>query len=183
MPPFTSKPLNPSSSSASTFLTQIRRRPFILFGLPFVGIIVGSSFALSEFTQTRYDYQQSRVRSMDAQEELGMRGDRRKVDLKEEYYRLNAPVQGSPDSALDADADARQYLDPSSASSSSPSASSSSTTKPKRTRSKSKFSMTPLSQDDYEPVRVPRPEGVPEWGGIKAEEAPIKGQRSTDRWV
>ncbi|WVQ99724.1 hypothetical protein IAU59_006866 [Kwoniella sp. CBS 9459] len=169
MPPFTSKPLNPSSST-STFLTQIRRRPFILFGLPFVGIIVVSSFALSEFTQTRYDYQQSRVRSLDAQEELGMRGDRRKVDLKEEYYRLNAPVQGSPDSALDAS------LNP-------PPGTGELTTTPKRSKSKSKFSMTPLSQDDYEPVRVPRPDGVPEWGGIKAEEAPIKGQRSTDRWV
>ncbi|OCF43048.1 cytochrome c oxidase-assembly factor COX16 [Kwoniella heveanensis CBS 569] len=180
MPPFTSKPLNASSSATSTFLTQIRRHPFILFGLPFVGIIVGSSFALSEFTQTRYDYQQSRVRSMDAQEELGMRGDRRKVDLKEEYYRLNAPIQGSPDSALDAS------LNPNPASPSSSSSPESSTPaaagrQPKRT--KSKFSMTPLSQDDYEPVRVPRPEGVPEWGGVRAEEAPIKGQRAADRWV
>ena len=81
--PFTSKSLN---QSTPTFLNQIRKHPFVLFGLPFVGIIVVSSFALSSFTQTRYDYQQSRVQSVNVEEGLGMRSDRRKVDLKEEYY-------------------------------------------------------------------------------------------------
>ncbi|WVW84266.1 hypothetical protein I302_106296 [Kwoniella bestiolae CBS 10118] len=173
MPPFTSRPLN---KITPTFLTQIRKHPFVLFGLPFVGIIVASSFALSSFTQTRYDYQQSKVQSVGAEEGLGMRSDRRKVDLKEEYYRLNAPSSqisslSNPDSALDAD------ITPS------PSTSTSSSPIPKKPR-KSKFSMTPVSQDDYEPVRVPRPEGVPEWGGGKVgEEAPVVGQRKTDRWV
>ncbi|KAK6909793.1 cytochrome c oxidase-assembly factor COX16 [Kwoniella mangroviensis CBS 8886] len=166
MTAFSSRPLN---KTTPTFLTQIRKHPFVLFGLPFVGIIVASSFALSSFTQTRYDYQQSKVQSVGAEEGLGMRSDRRKVDLKEEYYRLNAPSSqisslSSPDSALNAD------LAPS------PSI----PRKPK----KSKFSMSPVSQDDYEPVRVPRPEGVPEWGGGRGgEEAPLKGQRKTDRWV
>ncbi|WWD03227.1 hypothetical protein V865_001278 [Kwoniella europaea PYCC6329] len=168
MTAFPSRPLN---KTTPTFLTQIRKHPFVLFGLPFVGIIVASSFALSSFTQTRYDYQQSKVQSVGAEEGLGMRSDRRKVDLKEEYYRLNAPSAqisslSNPDSALNADL--------------SPLPSTSIPKKPK----KSKFSMSPVSQDDYEPVRVPRPEGVPEWGGGKAgEEAPLKGQRTTDRWV
>lgn len=44
--------------------------------------------------------------------------------------------------------------------------------------------MASVSQDDYEPVRVPRPEGVPEWGeGKSGEEAPMKGYRREDRWV
>ncbi|WWC69862.1 uncharacterized protein I206_103805 [Kwoniella pini CBS 10737] len=170
MPPFTAKSLN---QSTPTFLTQIRKHPFVLFGLPFVGIIVCSSFALSSVTQTRYDYQQTRVQSVNAEEGLGMRSDRRKVDLKEEYYRLNVPSSLSTldpaDSALDANSS-------SSSSSSTPSI-------PKKPR-KSRFSMIPVSQDDYEPVRVPRPEGVPEWGGGRGgEEAPLKGQRETDRWV
>ncbi|WWC88994.1 uncharacterized protein L201_003911 [Kwoniella dendrophila CBS 6074] len=174
MPPFTAKPLN---QTTPTFLNQIRKHPFVLFGLPFVGIIVASSFALSSVTQTRYDYQQSKVQTVGVEEGLGMRSDRRKVDLKEEYYRLNAPSDqvssfSNPDSALDAD------IQPSS--SSNPITSGAIPKKPK----KSKFSMTPVSQDDYEPVRVPRPEGVPEWGGGRVgEEAPLVGHRKTDRWV
>ena len=51
-------------------------------------------------------------------------------------------------------------------------------------KSKGGLSMSPVSQDAYEPVRVPRPEGLPEWGPAPAvEEAPVKGQRKEDRWV
>lgn len=84
MPSFTARPLNPSKSHP--IFAQIRRHPFVLFGLPFVGIIVGSSFFLQAFTQTRYDYQETKVKSMGKEEELGMKSGRRKVDLKEEYY-------------------------------------------------------------------------------------------------
>lgn len=84
MPPFTARPLN--SSKSHPIFAQIRRHPFVLFGLPFVGIIVGSSFVLQAFTQTRYDYQETKVKSMGKEEELGMKSGRRKVDLKEEYY-------------------------------------------------------------------------------------------------
>nr|P0CM84.1 RecName: Full=Cytochrome c oxidase assembly protein COX16, mitochondrial; Flags: Precursor [Cryptococcus neoformans var. neoformans JEC21]P0CM85.1 RecName: Full=Cytochrome c oxidase assembly protein COX16, mitochondrial; Flags: Precursor [Cryptococcus neoformans var. neoformans B-3501A] len=130
MPPFATRPLN--STKSHPIFAQIRRHPFILFGIPFIGIIVGSSFALQAFTQTRYDYQETKVKSVGKEEELGMKSGRRKIDLKEEYY----------------------------------------------------FSMASVSQDDYEPVRVPRPVGVPEWGGGRSgEEAPMKGYRKEDRWV
>lgn len=48
-----------------------------------------------------------------------------------------------------------------------------------------KFSMAPTANDDYEPVRVPRPAGVSEWGGVAdaGPDAPLKGARDTDRWV
>lgn len=49
-------------------------------------------------------------------------------------------------------------------------------------KKKNFFEMT--SQDDYEPVRVPRPAGMPEWGAApSAEDAPVKGARKEDRWV
>ena len=55
---------------------------------------------------------------------------------------------------------------------------------PKPPTTKRKFSMQALNNDEYEPVRVPRPEGVPEWGGgVGGGDAPVKGQRKTDRWV
>lgn len=52
------------------------------------------------------------------------------------------------------------------------------------TTSRRKFSMQALNNEEYEPVRVPRPEGVSEWGGgVGGEEAPVKGKRREDRWV
>ncbi|GAA5887153.1 hypothetical protein JCM6882_009465 [Rhodosporidiobolus microsporus] len=82
---FGSKPLNPSALTSS-----LRRQPFLLFGLPFLFTIVGASFALSSFTQTRYDYRDQKVQSVSKEEELGMRKDRRRVDVREEYFRMQA---------------------------------------------------------------------------------------------
>jgi cytochrome c oxidase assembly protein subunit 16 len=78
---FSSKPLKPSP-----LLQAIRKRPFLLFGLPFVGIMVGASFALEKFTQTKYDYESNKIRTITWEEELGMKKNRKKVDLREEYY-------------------------------------------------------------------------------------------------
>lgn len=57
-----------------------------MFGLPFLATVVLSSFALSHFTQTRYDYRDHKVQTVSKEEELGMRKDRRKIDVREEYY-------------------------------------------------------------------------------------------------
>lgn len=65
-----------------------RRRPFLFFGLPFMGILVGSSFLLSSLTQTRYDLRSSKVQTLTKEEELGMSKKRKKVDIREEYFRL-----------------------------------------------------------------------------------------------
>ncbi|ODO08325.1 cytochrome c oxidase-assembly factor COX16 [Cryptococcus wingfieldii CBS 7118] len=164
MPAFPTRPLN---ARPNPLVQKVRKHPFIFFGLPFVGIIVGASFALQAFTQTRYDYHQTKVQTIEKESDLGMKADRRKVDLREEYYRLNNP----------------DALPSTHSASSEPSLSSldaRSTAKPSR----KKFSMAAVSQDDYEPVRVPRPQGVAEWGaGNAVEEAPLKGYRKEDRWV
>ncbi|PWN34711.1 FAD-dependent thiol oxidase [Meira miltonrushii] len=94
MPAFSNKPIGRPQSTFGTILArltpQVRRHPVLMFGLPFVLTIVASSFGLSYMTQTRYDYNASKVRSMSKEEELGMRKDRRKIDIREEYYRLQA---------------------------------------------------------------------------------------------
>ena len=64
----------------------MRKRPFLMFGLPFLSIMVASSFALQTFTQTRYDYHASKVQTMSWEEELGIKNNRKKIDLREEYY-------------------------------------------------------------------------------------------------
>lgn len=90
MPTFSNKPIGRSQSTIGTIIArltpQVRRHPVLMFGLPFVLTIVASSFGLSYMTQTRYDYNASKVKSMSKQEELGMRKDRRKIDIREEYY-------------------------------------------------------------------------------------------------
>lgn len=78
---FSSKSANPNP-----LLRIVRQRPFALFGLPFLGLVVFSSFALSTFTQTRYDLNDSKTKSVSKEEELGMSKDRKKVDIREEYY-------------------------------------------------------------------------------------------------
>ncbi|EAQ89657.1 hypothetical protein CHGG_06276 [Chaetomium globosum CBS 148.51] len=68
------------------------RRPFLLFGLPFLSVIVGASFVLTPATAIRYERHDRRVRTLTRDEELGVgrAGTGRKVDIREEYYRLSA---------------------------------------------------------------------------------------------
>lgn len=56
MPTFQSNPLN-----SSPLQQNLKRRP-ALFGLSFVLIMVGASFGLQSFTQTRYDLQDKKIR-------------------------------------------------------------------------------------------------------------------------
>lgn len=90
MPTFSNRPIGRPQSRSARLLArltpQVRKHPVMLFGLPFVVMIVASSFGLSYMTQTRYDYNSSKVKSMSMEEELGMRKDRRKIDIREEYF-------------------------------------------------------------------------------------------------
>lgn len=70
----------------SPLTSSLRRHPFTYFGLPFILVLVTSSFALSGFTQTRYDLRDQRVTAVTKEEELGMKKGRRKWDVREEYY-------------------------------------------------------------------------------------------------
>ena len=81
MAQFGSKPLKPS-----IFLIYVRKHPFLLFGLPFLSLVVASSFALENFTRTKFDYHAKKHSTMSWEESLGMKEGRKKVDLKEEYY-------------------------------------------------------------------------------------------------
>lgn len=67
-------------------MSAVRKHPFMFFGLPFLSIVVVSSFALKTFTQTRYDLNDQKVQAVTKEDELGMNKDRKKVDIREEYY-------------------------------------------------------------------------------------------------
>ncbi|KAI0929287.1 hypothetical protein AcW1_006269 [Taiwanofungus camphoratus] len=114
MPTFPSHPLN-----TSPIHRTLRKYP-LLFGVPFVVIIVGASFGLQSFTQTRYDLQDQKVSQVNKEQELGLAKSRKKFDIREEYFRLNA-----------------------------------------------------AQDEDWEPKRIERPKGLPEWG-VPPSEPPSK---------
>lgn len=78
-------------------ISRVHRHPFVMFGLPFVATIVGASFALTTFTQTRYDLRDQQVTSIEQEDQLKMAKDRRKIDIREEYYRLSASGESDSD--------------------------------------------------------------------------------------
>lgn len=78
------------AADARTFAAKYRslmaRHPFLLFGLPFMSIIVAGSFVLTPATAVRYEKHDRRVRQMTRDEELGVGKAARKVNMKDEYY-------------------------------------------------------------------------------------------------
>ena len=80
-----------SSADAENFAAKYRsmlaKRPFLLFGLPFISIIVAGSFILTPATAIRYEKHDRKVRQLTREEELGLKtGARKPLDMKEEYY-------------------------------------------------------------------------------------------------
>lgn len=79
-----------SSADANTIAARYRaalaKRPFLLFGLPFVSVIVAGSFVLTPATAIRYEKHDRKVRQMTREEELGVGRQGRKVDIRDEYY-------------------------------------------------------------------------------------------------
>ncbi|KAG1827602.1 cytochrome c oxidase assembly protein COX16-domain-containing protein [Suillus subaureus] len=82
--PFSSNPVNPSPLQS-----RLKRHP-ALFGVPFLLIIVGASFGLQTFTQTRYDLQDQKVKQISNEQALGLDRKKKKFDIREEYYKLSA---------------------------------------------------------------------------------------------
>lgn len=72
------------------YQAKLRRSPFLFFGLPFLSIIVIGSFALSSFTTLRYERHDQKVKVMAEEELLKLDKDRRRPDIREEYYVFQA---------------------------------------------------------------------------------------------
>ncbi|KAK7694103.1 hypothetical protein QCA50_003679 [Cerrena zonata] len=87
MPTFQSNPIN-----TSTVHRKLRKHP-AWFGIPFLAIMIGASYGLQTFTQTRFDLADQKVKQVNKEEELGLKKSKRKFDIREEYYRLNTAVE------------------------------------------------------------------------------------------
>jgi cytochrome c oxidase assembly protein subunit 16 len=101
---FSAKKFRPTTTSQSSlgdklgaaYRAKLPRHPFLLFGLPFIAVMVGASFVLTPATALRYERHDRKVQQLDQQEaiNLGIGLDRLKKnpnrrivgDEKEEYY-------------------------------------------------------------------------------------------------
>lgn len=75
-----------SGTFAARYRALMARHPFLLFGLPFMSVIVAGSFVLTPATAVRYEKHDRRVRQMTREEELGVGKGGRRVNMKDEYY-------------------------------------------------------------------------------------------------
>ncbi|KAF9409774.1 Cytochrome oxidase assembly [Podila epigama] len=78
------------ATPADRFAQATKKRPVLYFGLPFLLTVVAGSFALSELTATKYNVHDNRTKAMSKEEGLKLNKNRRKLDLQEEYWRLQA---------------------------------------------------------------------------------------------
>ncbi|KAI9933386.1 hypothetical protein ASPWEDRAFT_43190 [Aspergillus wentii DTO 134E9] len=112
MPVFQAKTFRRTTTASSSlgerigavYRSKLPSHPFLLFGLPFVAIIVAGSFALTPAAALRYERYDRKVQQMTQEEamDLGLKGadgedgikrnPRRRIigDEREEYYRLMA---------------------------------------------------------------------------------------------
>ncbi|TGJ81417.1 hypothetical protein E0Z10_g7331 [Xylaria hypoxylon] len=79
-----------AGSFAAKYRAMMAKHPFFLFGLPFMSIIVAGSFVLTPATAIRYERHDRKVRQLTRDEELGVNKGGRKVNIKDEYYKLAA---------------------------------------------------------------------------------------------
>lgn len=74
------------NSLAARYRKQLTKHPFLLFGLPFLTTIVAGSFMLTPATALRYERYDRKNQQITHEEAMGLRQERRKVNMKDEYY-------------------------------------------------------------------------------------------------
>jgi cytochrome c oxidase assembly protein subunit 16 len=86
--PFTSKSFSATlpNSLAARYRKSLQKHPFLLFGLPFLSTIVAGSFMLTPATALRYERYDRKNQQITQEQAMGLRGERRKVNMRDEYY-------------------------------------------------------------------------------------------------
>lgn len=69
---------------------KIARNPVLLFGVPFIGVVLAGAYVLSNTQNVRFERRDSKVKLVSEEDALGLEHGRRKVNAREEYYRLQS---------------------------------------------------------------------------------------------
>ncbi|VDB89653.1 unnamed protein product [Peniophora sp. CBMAI 1063] len=85
MPAF---PRNPFTSWQHGQTHRLLKKHPSIFGLPFLLLIVGSSFALQPFAQARYDLQDKKITAVSKEQQLKLEQSKKKFDLREAYFNI-----------------------------------------------------------------------------------------------
>jgi cytochrome c oxidase assembly protein subunit 16 len=93
MPTFQSKSFS-REVYGSTYRRLVNKYPFWLFGFPFISIMVAGSFFLTPATALRYEKHDNKVKHVSQEEALNVGKNKRRVDMKEEYYVSYCVVSG-----------------------------------------------------------------------------------------
>lgn len=64
----------------------LRKHHFLLFGVPFMAALYFGSVYLAEFTAIKFKMHDDRVQMMTEEEALSVGQNKRKVDMRDEYY-------------------------------------------------------------------------------------------------
>lgn len=75
----------------------VKKNSFLYFGLPMMLSVALASVLLSNFTALRYELRDEKVREVNEDEALNMIKNRRQVDIKDEYYKLQGLVEQNQD--------------------------------------------------------------------------------------
>lgn len=75
----------------------VKKNSFLYFGLPMMLSIALGSVLLSNFTALRYERRDEKVKEMNEEDALSMINNRRKVDIKDEYYKLQGLLEEHED--------------------------------------------------------------------------------------
>jgi cytochrome c oxidase assembly protein subunit 16 len=89
MPTFGNKRFESAAASrafGARYRAAMAKHPFLLFGLPFMSVVVAGSFVLTPVAAVRYETHDRRVRQLTKEEELGLGKNRRQFDIREEYF-------------------------------------------------------------------------------------------------
>ena len=94
--PFASKSFSATlpNTIAARYRRALTKHPFLLFGLPFLTTIVAGSFLLTPATALRYERYDRKNQRITHEEAMGLGQNRRKVNMKDEYYVSGIQLQG-----------------------------------------------------------------------------------------
>ncbi|KAH3670547.1 hypothetical protein OGAPHI_001062 [Ogataea philodendri] len=70
------------------YQSLIKKNSFLYLGLPMMLSVAFGSVILSKFTALRYEQRDEKVKELDEQQAMDLVTKKRKVDIKEEYYKL-----------------------------------------------------------------------------------------------